>query len=243
MESWCTGSIGFRAKNHSNPLVALSSIPGSGNTWVRYLLQQATGIYTGSVYHDPGLKKAGFGGEKVVDSTVLSIKTHSAGEEKFDQAIVIVRHPKEAILAEFNWEYSRKSLKQPNPHIGLVAQEEFYTKKWANHVAQWAKTWEDFHLKWLNSDKFSKPGAMLIVFYDDLKSNTERELRRMLDFLKIKVDEDVIKCALSDQVRQGVFKRNKSGTKQEQEDPFTKKMTANLQRKWLKMKKRFDKVF
>lgn len=28
-----------------NNLVALASFPGSGNTWLRYLLQQATGLY------------------------------------------------------------------------------------------------------------------------------------------------------------------------------------------------------
>lgn len=29
-----------------NNLVALASFPGSGNTWLRYLLQQATGLYS-----------------------------------------------------------------------------------------------------------------------------------------------------------------------------------------------------
>ena len=30
----------------------LASFPGSGNTWVRHMIEQATGIYTGSVYAD-----------------------------------------------------------------------------------------------------------------------------------------------------------------------------------------------
>ena len=242
VENWCTGSIGFRAKNESRPIVALSSFPGSGNTWVRHLLQQATGIYSGSVYNDKGLKRAGFSGEDIQDSTVLGVKTHEAAGKKFDQVILIVRHPKEAILAFFNWEFSHRGSHEASSHIGLAGQKEFYTKKWANKVSQWAKSWENFHLKWLNSNKFSKPGAMLIVYYEDLKTETERELRRMLQFLNVKSDEDAIKCTVSDQVPQGVFKRNKSGTKQEQEDPFTKKMTFNLQRKWLRMKRRLEKV-
>ena len=37
-------------KRRSIPPIALASRPGAGNTWVRYLLQGATGIFTGDVY-------------------------------------------------------------------------------------------------------------------------------------------------------------------------------------------------
>lgn len=54
----------------------IRSKQGSGNTWLRYLLQQSTGIYTGSVYKDFGLLKSGFPAENVYNSSVLIIKTH-----------------------------------------------------------------------------------------------------------------------------------------------------------------------
>ena len=38
--SWCK-PLGMKAA--PGPVVALASFPGSGNTWLRYLLQQATG--------------------------------------------------------------------------------------------------------------------------------------------------------------------------------------------------------
>ena len=37
--------------------------PGSGNTWVRHLLQLATGKQTGSIFHELRLKRNGFPGE------------------------------------------------------------------------------------------------------------------------------------------------------------------------------------
>jgi hypothetical protein len=37
------------------PACALASYPGSGNTWVRYLIEAASGIYTGSIYKDANL--------------------------------------------------------------------------------------------------------------------------------------------------------------------------------------------
>ena len=41
-------------ENSLRPL-ALASYPGSGNTWVRYLIETATGVYTGSIYKDVDL--------------------------------------------------------------------------------------------------------------------------------------------------------------------------------------------
>ena len=50
--------------DRQSPVVGLVSSPGSGNTWLRYLLEQATGVYTGSIYCDHSLK-ALFPGEHV----------------------------------------------------------------------------------------------------------------------------------------------------------------------------------
>ena len=36
-------------------LTALVSYPGSGNTWLRHLIEFSTGIFTGSVYFDEEL--------------------------------------------------------------------------------------------------------------------------------------------------------------------------------------------
>ena len=41
------------------PLVALASFPNSGNTWIRYLIEGITGIFTGSLYRDESLIKKG----------------------------------------------------------------------------------------------------------------------------------------------------------------------------------------
>ena len=59
---WCR-PLGYRAAiPQRDSVVALASFPGSGNTWLRYLLQQATGIITGSIYKDHALLRNGFPG-------------------------------------------------------------------------------------------------------------------------------------------------------------------------------------
>ena len=52
--------------------VALVSFPGSGNTWVRGLLEQATGVCTGAEYCDSMLRGSGFIGESITSRSILT---------------------------------------------------------------------------------------------------------------------------------------------------------------------------
>ncbi|XP_065574337.1 sialate:O-sulfotransferase 2-like isoform X2 [Artemia franciscana] len=72
-----------RAKKGQLPAVALASYPGSGNTWIRYLIEASTGVFTGSVYEDRHLYFSGFLGELADWSSGETIvqKTHDFGEE------------------------------------------------------------------------------------------------------------------------------------------------------------------
>ena len=61
----------------NRPLVALASFPGSGNTWVRGLLQKATRVCTGATYCDISLRVQGFPAEGVSSPSTLVVKTHN----------------------------------------------------------------------------------------------------------------------------------------------------------------------
>ena len=54
-KKWCNE---LKFVDPPGQLTALASFPGSGNTWVRYLIQQATGYVTGSIYNDGSLKNS-----------------------------------------------------------------------------------------------------------------------------------------------------------------------------------------
>eukprot|EP01062_Namystynia_karyoxenos_P030940 TRINITY_DN23004_c0_g1_i1.p1 TRINITY_DN23004_c0_g1~~TRINITY_DN23004_c0_g1_i1.p1 ORF type:complete len:1051 (+),score=335.27 TRINITY_DN23004_c0_g1_i1:92-3244(+) len=51
------------------------SFPGSGNTWIRFLIEQSTGVYTGSVYQDLDIIKL-MPGEMRCDKSVVAVKGH-----------------------------------------------------------------------------------------------------------------------------------------------------------------------
>lgn len=112
------------SESSEKSIAALASFPGSGNTWLRYLLQQATGILTGSVYKDYGLLKSGFPAESISNASVLLVKTHEWGShvwEKFGKAILLVRDPAKAILAEFN--------RQSGGHVGFASPDRYKRTK------------------------------------------------------------------------------------------------------------------
>lgn len=63
------------------------------------------GFYTGSVYMDIILRRNGFPGEGITDGSVVVVKTHEHGNHvkgAFDKAILLLRQPGDAILAELN---------------------------------------------------------------------------------------------------------------------------------------------
>ena len=96
--------------------VGLVSVPGSGNTWVRELLETATGICTGSIYCDHSLRNAGMIGEYIKTGRVIVVKTHTSDyqwneailEERneddalYGSAILLIRNPFNAFIAEWN---------------------------------------------------------------------------------------------------------------------------------------------
>lgn len=187
--------------NEVRGMTALVSYPGSGNTWMRYLLQQSTGILTGSVYKDGKLKRNDFPAEGIVNTSVIVVKTHQYRPHilvMYDTAILLVRNPKSAIVAEFNRQSSDLD------HVGMASVEKFRSETWRSFVMKELLRWEETNLAWAKD--FT--GRLKIVYYEDLLTNLELTLREILIFLGQDVNEDRLKCALAH--KEGVFKRPKA---------------------------------
>ncbi|KAK7904254.1 hypothetical protein WMY93_016861 [Mugilogobius chulae] len=119
----------------SSSLVALSSFPGAGNTWVRHLIELVTGFYTGSFYFDGTLYNRGFKGEKDYwkSGRSICVKTHESGQkeiEMFSSAILLIRNPYRSLMAEFN----RKCA----GHLGHASDAQWKSKEWPEFVSSYA---------------------------------------------------------------------------------------------------------
>ncbi|NXF32342.1 WSCD2 protein, partial [Nyctibius bracteatus] len=194
-------------------LVALASFPGAGNTWARHLIELATGFYTGSYYFDGSLyNKAGFKGERDHwrSRRTICIKTHESGQkeiESFDSAILLIRNPYKALMAEFNRKYGG--------HIGFAAHAHWKGKEWPEFVANYAPWWATHTLDWLRYGR-----RVLVVHFEDLKRDLFAQLQRMVGLLGMAACEDRLLCVEGQ--KDGNFKR--SGLRKLEYDPYTPEM-------------------
>ncbi|XP_018610025.1 WSC domain-containing protein 2-like [Scleropages formosus] len=197
-------------------LTALASFPGAGNTWARHLIELATGIYTGSYYFDGSLYNKGFKGERDHwrSGRTICIKTHESGKkeiEAFDSAILMIRNPFKALMAEFNRKYGG--------HVGFASQTHWKGKDWPEFVKNYAPWWASHTLDWL---KFGK--RVHVVHFEELKKDLFTQLRNMVLFLGLGVSEDRLLCVEGQ--KDGNFKR--SGLRKLEYDPYTLEMRANI---------------
>lgn len=78
----------------------LHSYPGSGNTWVRQVIEELTGVFTGSVYCDRLLTASGMWGEGMDTEYVSVVKNHMPSYKFRRSAVIgIVRNPYHAIMS------------------------------------------------------------------------------------------------------------------------------------------------
>ena len=120
--------------------VALNSQEGSGNTWLRGLLERATEICTGFYACDPEMRARGFLGEGIKSGRVLVVKTHVhrpqwigekrnlnlAYESSYGSAVFLIRNPAYGVIAEWNRLVTLKKVRSSKEsHINVISEDEF----------------------------------------------------------------------------------------------------------------------
>lgn len=90
----------FLKEDELRGVYLLHSCPGSGNTWVRHLIEELTGVFTGSVYCDRLLTASGMWGEGMDNQYVSVVKDHMPSYKSKRSAVIgIVRNPYHAIMS------------------------------------------------------------------------------------------------------------------------------------------------
>ena len=129
----------MQAEGSRSP-VALNSQEGSGNTWLRGLLEKATGICTGFYACDTEMRARAFLGEGIQSAHVLVVKTHVhipkwkgeksipglAYESFYGSGVFLIRNPARGVIAEWNRLVTLKQKEgKPESHTNVVFKEEF----------------------------------------------------------------------------------------------------------------------
>ncbi|XP_071824633.1 sialate:O-sulfotransferase 1-like isoform X2 [Apostichopus japonicus] len=177
-------------------VVALASLPGSGNTWLRYLIERVTGIYTGSIYNDRTLIAGGFLGEAVPAYTgrTVAVKMHAIREpQKIYKTILLVRDFFEAIKAEFN----RLHGKNGGLHTRIAPITLYKSYAWRKLIDSQLRRWQNIVSN--ITANFANNDRLLMVHFQDLKGDLRTELKRIVEFLELPLNEDRLICTLKNQ--------------------------------------------
>lgn len=184
-------------------LFMLASYPGSGNTWSRLILEELTGIYTGSIFCDHLIAFSGHFGEGFAVRETIAVKAHSALgriRESPRSVIYLVRNPFHSLLSSLSWK-STKSHTISNHKESLdtqVVKKEL--EAWSNNVHRWVERG-----KW----------SVTVVSYDALVSDFEEELKKFVSAINFPVKQEAIDCLLHNSM--DAHKRNKK----KGENPYT----------------------
>jgi len=189
--------------------VGLISAPSSGNTWTRYLLEKATGYFTGSVYRDYRLYSTGYLGEHSSDTVIrkdhfLLTDSKKVPSEKdvsklYSAVVFIVRNPYNTYISDFQ-------RRNTHSHTGMVNFE---------NITEEITMFNPMFLSKLSKSLTSKGVPLYVIVYEDLVKNPIGEIRKLLTtFAPLKPIlpnskelEDRLMC-LSSQLT-GLFKRKK----------------------------------
>lgn len=172
------------------PLTALVSYPGSGSTWLRHIVQQLTGVATGSSTCQKELKtsKSFSLGECINDKHVILVNTHDKYkrkkfEKKFDKLIILYRDPFDTLRSAY-------TMKHPG-HSESVDSEIFNVRGWYEFIRDHTTLLEQYYTEWLEAER-----PIFLLFYDDLQNNLPVVLKKLAYFLEWRVTKKDIKCTV-----------------------------------------------
>ena len=121
----------------------------------------------------------------------------------------------DALLAQFHF-------KNSNNHVGFAPIEKFHTL-FEGYVKSHIKDWQNGYEYYI--DNYASHQIHVLRF-ENLKSNLELELTKLVDFLGLKIEKHVIACVLENQA--GQFKRPKLNIQFKKF--FTKSQRENIEK-------------
>jgi sulfotransferase family protein len=158
------------------------SYPRSGNTWTRFLV--ANLVYPGKPVTFANIESL------IPDCEALSsryvkrvprprfIKSHEYFDPRYKKVIYVVRDPRDVALSYYDFSRKYRHIEDQHPLTSYVS--DFVAGRLSS--ADWG-TWGENVASWVHT-RNGRPGFLLLR-YEDMLSNTERELTKVACFLGV----------------------------------------------------------
>ncbi|XP_077993968.1 sialate:O-sulfotransferase 1-like [Glandiceps talaboti] len=110
------------------------------------------------------------------------VKTHNCNNNEFSSAILLIRNPYNALIAE----YRRRLV----GHQSQYPLRNITGEKWEDYVAREIRHWHELPKCWLSQKRW----RILVVYYEDLKKDTMSNVERMMSFLNLTFTAERRQC-------------------------------------------------
>jgi hypothetical protein len=201
--------------------VFLVSYPKSGNTWARFLLANLLHPEQSVTFANLRCLVPDFdGGGTKRDFDRMRrpriIKSHGCFDPHYPRVIYIVRDPRDVAVSQYHYHRKRRKIEDDFPIERFVAQfltgETWDNASWGQNVLTWLATRE-------GDPRF------LLLRYEDMISDTGRELKKVVAFLGLHVTDEQIARAVE---RSSAGKMRKMEQEQSDKSGLTKGSRKDL---------------
>ncbi len=162
--------------------VYLVLYPRSGNTWVRFMLANLFAkeevTFQNIMHFVPSVHR---------DTEILNrihrpriIKSHAPFEPLYSRVIYLVRDGRDVYVSFYHY---RQEQLPAGTTLADFIQMDHWPGSWGKHVISWL-------------DANLPPDRFLLVRYEQIHEQPERELRRITEFIGLDVTEDHLKEAI-----------------------------------------------
>ncbi len=173
------------------------SYPRSGNTWLRFLvanlIHPAVKVdYTNiesmvpDIYVSPEIGLRAMSGPRI-------LKSHEAFDPRYRRVVYAVRDPRDVIVSQFT------TLRRLRGDLVEDSFEGFVDRQFAGEFDAWFGSWSANVNSWIHHDKVDLD--LLVVKYEDLRSDTLAVAAKLAAFLGISCPDNVLREAVANSSR------------------------------------------
>lgn len=165
------------------------SFPRSGSTWLRTILAVLVDVEEGS---RPGAFNRiipGVSGRRLSLVWRLAhprlMHSHTTFRKRLPRVVYLVRDGRDALVSAYHYGVTRRARER-----SFSEWFELYCRHW------YGPRWDENVKGWLTRGRRHLGLDLMVVKFEDLKSETERRVREIASFLRIETDDERVRKAI-----------------------------------------------